>query len=304
MRRLIVTGLAVALCGVPRFARAEESIHGSFDFDCEATAAYYFDDQQDRQWMTDALARNDWAGIRREIWGGGDPEWTRGTRWYEPATREGIQAALVKAAAAGDDAGVRRAIKQGANVNQPANLTEYATALIWAAGCNHLSTVQLLIDRGADVNLQGVRTDRDNPFKGTYGDTALMKAAFSGNVEVVKLLLKNGADPNAQFYTTRDFTVGPEKWDTPLLSAGTAAVAKLLLEHGADPNRVRSDGSSPLMEVAGLGKADWCKLLLEHGADPSAKNWEGDTASDIARKAKHPDVADLIDHWKPADAKR
>ena len=81
-------------------------------------------------------------------------------------------------------------------------------------------------------------------------------------------------------------------------------MAEVLLDHGADPNAVRSDGSSPLMEAAGSGKADWCKLLLERGANPDLKNAEGDTASGIARQNNHPDVAEMIDHWTADNAKR
>lgn len=49
----------------------------------------------------------------------------------------------------------------------------------------HLETVKLLIDRGADLNLQ-----RSN------GDTALILATEKGHTEIVKLLIDSGANLN------------------------------------------------------------------------------------------------------------
>lgn len=62
---------------------------------------------------------------------------------------------------------------------------EGKSALIHAASGPFPKTVQLLIDKGADVNL----TDT------TEGFTALMMAAAEGHLDVVKLLMKSGADP-------------------------------------------------------------------------------------------------------------
>jgi ankyrin repeat protein len=47
--------------------------------------------------------------------------------------------------------------------------------------------VKLLLDRGADVNIQG----------GPFGN-ALQAAAYYGSQEIVKLLLDRGADVNIQ----------------------------------------------------------------------------------------------------------
>ncbi|MDZ7581156.1 MAG: ankyrin repeat domain-containing protein [Deltaproteobacteria bacterium] len=49
----------------------------------------------------------------------------------------------------------------------------------------HTSIVQMLIEKGADPNIQ----DFD-------GWTALMKAAYKGNIEIVQILINNGADLN------------------------------------------------------------------------------------------------------------
>ena len=62
------------------------------------------------------------------------------------------------------------------------------TPLIAAASANKLEAVELLLARGADVNLRLRR-----------GQTALMFASYHGDTEMAKLLLSKGADPNADW---------------------------------------------------------------------------------------------------------
>jgi ankyrin repeat protein len=56
-----------------------------------------------------------------------------------------------------------------------------------AAGFGNKEVVELLLQRGADVNA-----------KTQSGWTALMSAALSGQTEITKILLDAGADPNAK----------------------------------------------------------------------------------------------------------
>ena len=59
------------------------------------------------------------------------------------------------------------------------------TALMYASSGPFLEAVQLLLDAGAEVNVQGTQE----------GFSALMTAASEGLVDIVRLLLVRGADP-------------------------------------------------------------------------------------------------------------
>ncbi len=57
------------------------------------------------------------------------------------------------------------------------------TALILASASGHSDIVQLLLNRGADVNI-----------KNDYGNTALILASYNGHIAIVEYLLRAQAD--------------------------------------------------------------------------------------------------------------
>ena len=75
-------------------------------------------------------------------------------------------------------------IEQGANVHAT---DDDETPLLMAARNGHLGVMRVLLDKGANINVQSAR-----------GETALMRAASSSDVEMVKLLLSRGAKPNIE----------------------------------------------------------------------------------------------------------
>lgn len=193
--------------------------------------------------------------------------------------------ALIEAAKTGRVKEVARLLKAGANMQ--ASDKEYGmTPLMWACHSNHPHVVQVLLDRGADVNAR-----HGNP------QTPLMKAAREGHLGIVRLLLKRGAEVNAKS------NIG----DTPLHLAawkGHLSVAELLLKHGAIVNMKGAQGETPLMVAAMNGHAPVVSLFLKTGADANARNAKGKTALNLASKQGHKEVVRLLSSPGKRDRER
>jgi uncharacterized protein len=117
--------------------------------------------------------------------------------WFSPGQKQGRRnAALMDAARSGDIKAVGAALGVGADVN--ARDADGITPLMHAARgdrpeiatpgpTDHPEVVELLIERGADVN---AKTDS--------GFVALFWAARYGHAGVAKVLIAHGADVNAK----------------------------------------------------------------------------------------------------------
>ena len=122
--------------------------------------------------------------------------------------------------------------------------------MIEAARHGHLDTVKLLVEHGADVNLQG---------EAFYGP--LHCAAYGGHLATVQYLLDSGA-------SVRVF----EGHDKPLNSAAQAGqipVIELLLAHGANVNAQGVDGATPLENAVASGHVELVMLLFIACTSPS-----------------------------------
>jgi ankyrin repeat protein len=109
----------------------------------------------------------------------------------------------------------------------------------------HLAVAELLLDRGASIDLQS--EDR--------GYSALMDAAQAGAVELARLFLSRNADPN----------LASKDSQTALIVAvgrNDAAVSRLLLEAGADPDIVDKLGLSA-RKYAALFRNETILSLIE-----------------------------------------
>ena len=142
------------------------------------------------------------------------------------------------------------------------------TALNYAARQNCGKAMELLINKGADVNT------RDQ-----HGDTPLMVAAFYGNAPIMEMLIHNGSDVNAR---------NDENLKTALHCAAGKYSAKpmgLLIDKGANVNAQNQHGQTPLMIAIFTENIHIVELLMDNGADISPHdNLNSETALNYAAK--------------------
>ena len=150
------------------------------------------------------------------------------------------------------------------------------TPLQFAAGHGPKDLVQLLLDRGADVNA-----------KASSGGMPLHYAAELGNKEIAELLLARGADVNAKN------DIGA----TPLYQAvdhGQKELVALLLANGADVNTKADSGNTPLHWAAHDGRKDIVELLLAKNANVGATNNVGFTPLHAAAWSGDNGIVELL----------
>ena len=188
----------------------------------------------------------------------------------------GSAADLVTAAKAGDFAGVRAQLAEGAELD--AQGADGATALHWAVQHGEAEVVAALLEAGASPDIAT-----------RNGVTPLALAALLGNPELVGRLLDAGADPNER----------SQEGQTALMLAarnGRPEAVRALLARGADVNAVEPfRGQTALMWAAGEGNVAALELLVEHGAVLELRSTAGFTALLFAiREARLPAVQALI----------
>lgn len=166
-------------------------------------------------------------------------------------------------ACTGNNDAIRLFLKHGANPNLFSHEEVEAKSGVWmhmsalgsAAAGGRMTTVNILLDVGAEVN---------QPALGTFGRTPLQSAVQSGRIEIVRRLLEKGADVNAQ--PAKDAGV------TALQAAaigGYITIAAELIEHGAEVNAppAEKNGRSALEAACEYGRIDMVELLINAGAD-------------------------------------
>ena len=128
------------------------------------------------------------------------------------------------------------------------------TAFLAAIDTQILSTVELFIRYGADVNF---------PTRLRVKRTPLQRAAELGNLDIVDMLVNRGADVNASAAASRGGTA------LQLAAAGChVSVACRLLSLGADVNTPGStiNGKTALEAAAEQGRLDMVQILFNAGA--------------------------------------
>lgn len=167
---------------------------------------------------------------------------------------------------------------------EPKPLSQVDNALIESAYEGDLAEVEILVAKGAAVNLQDKKKRTPTIF-----------AASNGHTSVVEFLFGQGANINA-----RD-----SDGQTALMYAAKRSfneTAAFLLKSGAEVDvKSKKKGITALILAAGWGNEELVRMLLEHGADPSITDNFGRTAKYYAEKMGGAAVANLLpDPPKPS----
>ena len=110
-----------------------------------------------------------------------------------------LTSGLLFSADEGHDKVVKIFLDHGVNINnkgQQEGMFLNKTALMRAAASGHFSTVNLLLERGSDIDLQD-----------SHGTTAMMRASERNNPDIVSLLLRKGANKNLKTAGNECFVV-------------------------------------------------------------------------------------------------
>ncbi|XP_046565963.1 histone-lysine N-methyltransferase EHMT2-like [Haliotis rubra] len=148
-----------------------------------------------------------------------------------------------------------------------------------AALGGHRDVVELLVSRGADVSLVD-----DN------GNNTLDWACVGGDRKTVEFVLSlDGVDINSR----------GGRWNrTPVMWAalgGHRDVVEFLVSRGADVSLVDDNGDNILHWACWGGDRETVKFVLSlGGVDVNAWNNRGQTATDVARGRRHPQLSDLL----------
>jgi ankyrin repeat protein len=213
----------------------------------------------------------------------------------------GGMTALIFAAREGKIDTVKALVDAGANVNQ--TTADTSSALLVSILNGHYDIAVYLLEKGADPNISSMKGW--NPLYQTVknrnletGAVPLVKTGvLTDELQLAKILLDKGADPNIRMKANSQSRNGQggtwmnESGATPFLRAalsGDVKTMKMLLPYGADPNLPATDGTTPLMALAGVGFAEgfishWSpeetmeamRLTVELGADVRGTNKRG-----------------------------
>jgi ankyrin repeat protein len=165
------------------------------------------------------------------------------------------------AATDGDITSVKMLLDRGADVNQLDNRN--LTPLMSAAALGRPEIVEFLLNRGASINHTSSCVGeawRDPTNTTRDAASALHVACMNGSLPTVRLLLDRGSNINA---------VSENKHATPLIAAMDCMhleVVKELLARGANPNLPEDGRVNPLRQMTHEGQVEMVKLLLAKGA--------------------------------------
>lgn len=181
-------------------------------------------------------------------------------------TSSGVEWDLVNATDYESIPVIEKLLDEGADID----MTLQRTALHAAAANGNLEIVDLLIERGADVNLKDI-----------HGRVPMFVALAEHQPEVAARLAEADTNPNVR-------TVDGSTLLMAAVRAEEVQLVQWALDHGTDVNAIRPEknNATALILAARKGNSEIVSLLLAAGADPDVANHEGETALDIAKGKK------------------
>ncbi|RLL95993.1 hypothetical protein CFD26_106093 [Aspergillus turcosus] len=198
-----------------------------------------------------------------------------------------IPTPLYFASLAGLQHTVQLLLEKGADVN--AKDDQFDNALRAACSQGHKAIVRLLLDSGAALNVEA-----------HFYDSPLVVACSTGNTEVVQLLLDRCADIN----TPVSGLAGAPNALEVACCRGDENIVRLLLDNGVDAN-APVGGSvyhSVLEAASSQGFKEVVQLLLNKGAHPNGPGFHDETPLLAASRKGHGEVVRLLlDHDADVD---
>lgn len=194
-----------------------------------------------------------------------------------------LNQALLAATMQGDMNQITQLLADGADIDATDEVGR--TSAMIAVHTKQLEVFELLLERGANINIRDHRSDNpllyagaeglldfvkvsiaagaDTAILNRFGGTALIPAADRGHVDIVKELL-NTSDVNIDHVNNLGWTALLE---AVILGDGGKqhqAIVQLLIQHGADINIADSNGITPLQHAQNRGYREMVALLIEN----------------------------------------
>lgn len=154
---------------------------------------------------------------------------------------------------------------------------EGETALMWTGRCGCEEACRILLENGADLNVQA-----------KYGQTALTWAARNGYESTARAIVEHGADPNLREQDHRHaLSLAAEP--------GHESIVRLLLDKTlVGINDRGTNGRTALCWAASNGHLTVVELLLDRGANANIKDTVGQTALNWAAMGNHEAVVSVL----------
>ena len=161
--------------------------------------------------------------------------------------------------------------------NKAANIKTKNQFLLLASKNGHKEIVNLLLEKGIDIN----QTDE-------YGKNALHLASWYGHIDIVQLLIEYRFD----FNQTDEYGLNALHLASRY---GQIAIVQLLIKRGMDIKQKDSlFGQNALHWASEGGHREIVQLLIKEGIDINQTNEDGENALHLAYEKGHNDIVQLL----------